>query len=164
MKNKKLKYVYIGIAVLIIFGVVLFLGSKISSNAVKSSTNSGASKPVVVTKENLDQYLEGSSIIKDMPKKGTASLHFYNNIDGERKIVETYTIQGKDVTRGNLNLENIDAEIYIDEKYISEAGKGFCGVIQKANSNGELIIEMKKSEIELLWKYRGLLKHKDCFG
>ena len=163
MKNKKLFYVYVGVLVMLLVFGILFLNSKVSSNVIKSKTNSGTSKPVVVTKDNLDKYLEGNSIIKDMPKKGTALLYFYNN-DGERKIVETYTIKGRDVTRGNTNLDNVDVEIYIDESYLSEVGRGFCSAIQKAKNDGGLSFNIKISELDLLWKYRGMVKHKDCFG
>ncbi len=162
--KKKLKIIYIGILILIILSLILFYGPKISSNAVKSNSNNIPSKPIIVTKENFPSYLEGNSMIKSMPKKGSVLLHFYKFENGNREISQTYSVVGNDVSNGNNLVDESDLEIYIDEKYISEMGKGFCSALKKANNNGELEIELKKSEGEILFKYRGLLKYKDCLS
>jgi hypothetical protein len=43
-------------------------------------------------------------------------------------------------------------------------GSNLCDVIQQANKNGDLGSESKYSTMNLLIKYAGMLKYRDCFG
>jgi len=50
-------------------------------------------------------------------------------------------------------------------KYLNElTDQNLCSIIRKAKSNNDLGIEMHISYAALLWKYRTVLKYKDCFG
>lgn len=175
-KSRNKSRIFIAVFMLILIVFFLNFDKIISALAIygKSPKTSSVSIPVVVTKENLPQYLESNKMIKDMPKKGIVKLKLYNMNNGEKQVEESYTITGKTVkidasnSLSNKNTNtNADIEVWINSKYISELGKNgndLCSIIKLANSNGELKKELKISELSFLWKYKGMLKYKDCLS
>ena len=71
------------------------------------------------------------------------------------------------ITKGKIIEEktsNSDIKISIPEKYSIEINKDFCSFIKKVNTNKDLSISLEISKTELLWKYRSVIKYKDCLG
>ncbi|GBE20048.1 MAG TPA: hypothetical protein ENG87_04475 [Candidatus Pacearchaeota archaeon] len=155
-KNKKLVII---ISVMIIIGLLAYFIPKInpSGKAIKSSN----SKPVIVTKENFPVYLENQEIVKDLPKNAVISLRFYNFDSGEREWEESYVIEKESVKKGEIG--DADIEIIVHSKYIPQLGN-FCSAIQNANKNGDFGYEYNLGKTRLLWKYKSMIRYKDCFG
>jgi len=118
-------------------------------------------EPIKVTKDNLPGFLQAQQLIKDMPDKGIFLLKIYNYNTGERQIEESYILTKGKVEKGTA--EGADAIIYLDSKYVSYLGD-FCGAMKTAKAKGELGYETGMSEVGFMWKYRGMMKYKGCFG
>src|SRR3989344_2663069 len=163
-KNKLMKIVIV-LALISIFIIAVNFEKVISSMAIfGGKSGGGVFVPVNVTKENLPSYLMSSSMIKDMPKKANVKLKLYDDSQGERKWEETYFITGNIVKEvSSDDNEEVDAEIYLSSDYISELGlQELCSSIKKAKVNGEFGAELKMSKVSFLWKYKGMMKYKDC--
>jgi hypothetical protein len=145
--NKKILVGFV-ISVIIIAALVVTLFPK------KTTNDFDFRDPVVVTSNNLPAYLSDFAVLDDLSKKSKIHLKFGNSLD--------YTITKGNVERGIPD----DPEIIIalPEEYISKLGYGVCGAVQEAVQNGDLEIETSLSKTEILWKYKGLLKHRDCLG
>jgi len=91
-------------------------------------------------------------------------VKLYDDSQGERKWEETYFITGNIVKEvSSDDNEEVDAEIYLSSDYISELGlQELCSSIKKAKTNGEFGAELKMSKASFLWKYKGMMKYKDC--
>ena len=151
------------IATSLIVIIVLFIffvpDLTVSGNVVKGSSNSGVSKPVIITKDNFPLYIKQQPIIKDLPKKAVISLRLYSYNAGQRKWEESYTI-----TKANAKLgvaKEPDLEIIVHSLYIPYFGN-LCNAIKNANNNGHLEYIININKASLLWKYRGMMKYKDC--
>ena len=163
--KKKLTKVALILVLISIFIIVVNFEKVISSMAIfGGKSDEGVFVPVNVTKENLPSYLMSSSMIKDMPKKANVRLRLYDDSRGERKWEETYFITGKIVNEvSSDDNEKADVEIYLDSNYISELGlREFCSSIKKAKADGKFGAELKMSKVSFLWKYKGMMKYKDC--
>jgi len=128
---------------------------------VQQESISEETQPVVITQENFPVYLQQQQIIQELPKKAILSLRLYNFDTGERKWVADYTIEKGAVSEGIP--ENSDAEIIIHSKYAGKLINNFCQTIQQAKANGDVAFELKSDKLSLSWKYRSLMKYKDCF-
>ena len=170
-KQKKMKeyrlrerMLFIGILLIIIVTAVLFFSGMKSSmffSSEKGGSRGGQFEQVQVTKENLPLYLESLDPINDLPDDASIQLQLYHFEGDTRVWEETYAI-----TQGNVaESEAIDPDIVIilHSNYLKDLGN-FCSTIQTANKNGDLGIELNKNEALLLWKYKGILKHKSCLG
>lgn len=136
----------------------------VNLNSQNSVTNGD---PTVITNENLQSYIENQEFIKNLPDNALFELKLYNFNSGERQWEESYSIKKGEVVKisagDEVNLTP-DAIIIIHSKYLNELGNGFCGTIQKAKANGDLGIDLKISQTQLLWKYNGLLGQRSCLG
>ena len=56
-----------------------------------------------------------------------------------------------------------DIEMIVNSKYISQLGN-LCLAVQNAKANGDLEYEYNIGKTKLLWKYKSMMKHKNCFG
>lgn len=57
-------------------------------------------------------------------------------------------------------------EVYLSlhSKYITELNENnLCEVIKKANENRDLGFNSDSNKASLLWKYKSMLAHRDCF-
>lgn len=123
--------------------------------------------PAIVTALTADELLKvknailSSEFISDLPKNGIVALHFFNYQNGQRVELDTILI-GKDQI---LTSGTPDLTILLHSKYIAEiTSTNLCEIIPKANTNGDLAVETSMSESSLLFKYAGIIKHRDCFG
>ncbi len=151
----------------IILGIVLFslvflgfnnlgiTGKSIVSENIKIEPLSDEQRQKVVS------ILEISEFIEDLPSKGVVSLRFFEFKNGKRIWQENFLIGQNEI------LQDGEPDIYISlhSKYISEFDENsLCDVIKKADENGDLGFYSDDNIIKLVFRYRGMLKHRDCFG
>lgn len=161
--------IFIAIAFILIIGLFICfvpnMNLNMTGNAVGRSSSGSFVKPVI-TKDNFQQTLQSQSIIQELPKKAIILLVLSDTGDNTGENPEDEYI----ITRGSVkqvNAENPssnsnpDLIIFIPSKYIPES-YNFCNAIKQANKNRDLEYELKESKASLLWKYRGMLKYKEC--
>lgn len=138
----------------------------VSANAVATSTGGGArvvSQPVQITYGNIESYLSGNSLVRDLPEGAVINLRFYNFNSGERQWEKSYILT-KGSAREGLS-ESADIELTLHSKYLAAfTNQNFCGVVKQANANGDLGFESSLSKVSLLWKFKSMTKYKDCLG
>ena len=158
--------------IVLILGLIIVIAliyyattSTISSISGKAISNSQTGKQVAVTKENLYLYVESQKMIQELPKNALIYLRLYNSDAGVRQWEKSYLITRgnvEEVNAQNIDKSKLDAEIIINSKYV--LAYEFCTAIKQAIANKEFEYELKSSKITLLWKYKGMMKYKDCFG
>ena len=131
----------------------------------KSGIGGGSQVEIVpLSQEQINivgQTVLSSEFIGDLPKKGAIALQFYDFRDGER-IWQSGFLIGKD---GFLTSGTPDIVLIMHSKYISYLdGTNLCEVIQAAQANNDMWVETEASNVKLLLKYSGMIKHRDCFG
>ena len=152
--------IVIGIIIVFSFASVKYVNynnSKITGNVIKEEAvpekvMASVQKPVI-TLDNFPSYLQGNEIVQNLPEGALISLKLSSG--------ESYSLEKGKVQSGDVG--DPDIVITIDSKYVSELGD-FCSAIRNARNNGELKYELKKSKVSLLYKYKGLMKYKSCFG
>ena len=145
------KSLIFGILVILILIIIIFATlSFLSKRATKELTNR---EPVLVTPEILPSYLSNFNMVNDLPKEANINIKF-GDYD--------YIIKKGSVLEGIA--ENPDISINLPEEYISKLGYGLCEAIQEAIKNNDIGIELSVSNTELLWRYKGMLKYRDCVG
>ncbi|MBU0761028.1 MAG: hypothetical protein KJ600_04950 [Nanoarchaeota archaeon] len=152
--------------VLIIFVVVLTIargflvpqapqfltGAVIAENVGNGKTNEEINYDF--EKINFDiGVLRDDEVVKSLPKSAVVWFCL-----GE----SCFTLSKNSVTAGKIG--SADVLIGLPLKYVGELGRGLCNALGKANSNGELGIETEKTNAYLAWKYKGMLKYRECLG
>lgn len=129
------------------------------------NVNKGMDKVVITKKkgeparfdfEEINYDISGllqSEMIRDLPEKSIVSLRLGG---------EYYTISKDSIIRGRPT--NPDLTILLPLNYANQISNGLCGMIKSANTNGDLGIEMHSSKTSLMWKYRGMLKYRNCLS
>lgn len=97
--------------------------------------------------------LSKNQMLKDIPKNGEISLQI-----GE----EFYTINNSLIFLGKSLKPDIS--VYVPATYGTESIDDVCSLFKKANQNKDLKVTLNRSKVALLWKYRGMLKYRSCFG
>jgi len=111
-------------------------------------------KGIDLTKEGFSEYLEEHALIKELPKNSNVLL----KLNGDSYFL------GHGIVKKYSNSE-ADLEIVIPENYISKIGEeGLCIVMSEGLNSGEIKVETELSESELVWRYRDVLKYRECFG
>ena len=173
VKNRKHyhKAKYFGFVVAVLIGVALVVGvlftfgeqiGDIGNTIVEGITGNSrvesgleSSTPRVLEEGvSLAEFLQGSEFVADMPKKGIIGLNVGKSM---------LTIK-KDLV---LEEEAVDADIYIylEESYLDEMKRrDICEVLSEAFDEGGVYTETSLSKAELSWKYKGMLKYRDCLG
>ena len=114
---------------------------KLSSNTISESKNPS----------NMIDILSEDELIKDLPKDTSLKL-----VLGE----DSYHITEEEIKKSN---EAGEIEIILPKKYSLEFEfLSICEIISLANKNGDLEFNTELSETSLAWKYRGLIKYKNC--
>jgi uncharacterized protein YpmB len=109
-------------------------------------------KGIDLTTKNFPSYLEDHQIVQNLPDDAEIEL----NVDEESFVVGKGSAE-----KGNA--DNADVSITISEDDINAIGEeGLCGAI-KSGSINDVDVETELSESELAWKYKSMLKYKDCF-
>ncbi|MDP3026811.1 MAG: hypothetical protein Q8N63_03820 [Nanoarchaeota archaeon] len=166
--NKKQKIFLVIGSVIVLILVYYAITSTISSISGKAVISSETGKQVAVTRENLYLYIESQKMIQELPKDALISLKLYNFNTGVRQWEKVYLITKGNVEEVNeqgidqgIDQSKLDAEIIIHSKYPLSAE--FCTAIKQARANNDFAYELKASKASLLWKYKGMMKYKDCF-
>ena len=127
-----------------------------------SGSNSGSSSPApILTNLTLPAYFEKQKLVQSLPSSAVISLKFYNTENKEKIIGDSYTITKSSVEEKEAS--NPDLIITVDSKYLPKFGN-FCNAVKEARNNGEISFDMKLSKTSMLWKYKSVMKYRDCFG
>lgn len=97
--------------------------------------------------------LLNSDMVKDLPKKAVIELKL-----GE----EYYAVTKDSISAGRPS--NPDLTISLPAHYANQIAFGLCSMVKKASDNGDLSMEMHSSQAALMWKYKNMLKYKNCLG
>ncbi len=157
-------FIILGIILIVAIALIVKNKNLIFPSSDMATSGSGTPTPTIkVDYSNLAQVLSSSGLVRDLPEGATLSLRFYNFDTGERQWEKSYIITKGNVQEGEA--ENPDITFIIHSKYLKEmTNKNFCSVISQARANGDLGMETGMSKTRLAWKFRSLLKYKDCLG
>ena len=132
------------------------------------NTNSVPSKPARFEPLEEDQTdliretISGSEFVGDIPGKSPISLKFFYFEGGERVWQDKFILAEGEIKESGTSL----IDLTLHTRYLDNlaAGEDLCDVVILANNNGELGFSSSLSESQLAWKYKSMLKHKECFG
>lgn len=154
---------------IIVFGAIILAAILFTFifNNTSSTTGRSVSSQVKITplsyeeKSKVIQTIISSEFIKDVPEKYPVALRFFDFEDGQKIWQDGFLIGH------NQLLTSGEPEIYLalHSKYIAELNKdNLCEVIKKANENRDLGFYSDSNKASLLWKYKTMLSHRECFG
>jgi len=136
-----------------------------------SSVPSGPSRCSLVAKNDtytgpdfarLENVMKDQQIVKDVPEAGKISLRFYHFAEGCRIWDKSYILSDGKITEGG---GESDIQLWIASSYVDRiTPDNFCDIIKKARADGDLRQDATVGEVTLLWRYRGMLKYKECLG
>nr|MBA4405570.1 hypothetical protein [Nanoarchaeum sp.] len=133
------------------------------SPGTKTDSTSTLTPAVAINYDNLDDYMSRNAIINDLPEDATILLKFYNFDSGAREWEKSFVVTRSKVYEGSV--DNADLVVSLHSKYLAEwNSRNFCTIMTKANNNGDLGYETGMSTVSLAWKYKNLMKYKECFG
>ncbi len=159
-KRKAVKAFCIFLLIAIAAYYSLYLYNSISQ---RQTATAYAVKATPVTYENIENVLSGNSMVKILPENSEVLLKFYNFNTGSRVWEKSYVLKKGLVNEGTAT--NPDITLSMHSKYLDEmTDQNLCSIIKKAKSNNDLGVEMHIPYAALLWKYKNVLKYKDCFG
>jgi len=145
--------------VLIIAGIgvyILFFG-------ISESYNLEDVSEVAINYNNFIEQMSRQSLVRDLPSDGEIVLKFYNYNSGEKEYEKSFILKSDSVEEGDS--ENADILIEMHSRYIEVlTNKNFCSVVPQAKKNGDMSTDTKLSASKLSWKYKGMLKYKNCLG
>lgn len=134
----------------VVGGIFLFSNNpKVQGNVQESSANYA---PINVTRDNFPLILEQNSFIKDLPANAVISL---------KTDTDYYSLRRGSVTNGRAG--SYDFEISLPGKYIGMIGD-LCSAIKTAKANGDMGWSSNLGTTALMWKYKSMMKYRDCFG
>jgi hypothetical protein len=130
---------------------------------VSVSSNVTKTLPIKVNYSNFAEIISKNEVVRDLPEGAILQLQFYNYNSGERQDEKSFVIKRASVREGSG--ENADIVLSLSSKYLNElTSRNFCDVIKKANANRDLGFDSKISSVALAWKFKSVMKYKDCFG
>jgi hypothetical protein len=133
----------------------------VASSSTRSSTTS-TTPPVPITQATFQSYAQSQPIIKDVPEGAEVLLKLYNFNTGQRQWEKSYIVKKGSVVEGTISTPEVT--LTLNSAYLADLNKiGFCATVKKANTNGDLGMEFGISEVTLAWRYRALMKYKECF-
>lgn len=148
-------------------GKFLFSSSRViapsnTQGAIVSNSRPSSSRPLI-TYSNLALELSKNQLVKDLPSNAIILLRFYNFNTGERQWEKSYVL-----TTGNAReglVDNADITIVIHSRYLSSfTSTNFCSVIKTAKANNDLGIWYTCSKMSLMWKFKSMMKYRECLG
>jgi len=124
--------------------------------------------PLIITDppprfEGLSEKLSSTEIVQEFPKDTEVSLKFFTFTNGERVWQNEYTLKKSSATEGKPSTS--DAEIIMHSKYVNRIySEDFCNILKDANKNGDLAYTSDLNVIKLTWKFKSIVKYKDCLN
>lgn len=158
----------------VILGVLIYM-ALFNSVSKNTSTNT----PSQFTKignvshssdRDVSLFLENQGFVQDLPKSITILIRFYNSEDAEKQWKESYVLTRANVekiTMANVErttTQNYNILITLDEKELYNPDSDLCAIMKNAKQNEALGFETSLSQTELLWKFKSMLKYRDCLG
>lgn len=153
--GNRTKFLTILISVIIVMAILLFINFQLTGSVIRESkaeTSSGVSAPVLVTTENLPQYLSFNRVVQDLPEEALISLQVGSS---------QYTVKKGSVTEGYTS--GADMLVSLPSSYLGEISD-FCSVLSSALAKGDLQMTLYISKPAAAWKYKGIYKYRDCLG
>ena len=152
--------------VYIIFVLVLCINLALASILIiqnKKSANLGNPTPTInVSYENFAEVISKNSMIKALPKDEKILLRFYDFNSGERTFDKSYYLSAGRIEE--TKDESAEIVVLMHSKYMNGlTNKNLCSTFKKANQNRDFGIESSLSDVKMAWKFRALMKYKDCF-
>tara|TARA_Y100000310_G_scaffold339472_1_gene432204 strand:+ start:425 stop:916 length:492 start_codon:yes stop_codon:yes gene_type:complete len=112
-------------------------------------------------RQKVTGTLISSEFIKDVPEKNPIALIFFKFENGQRVWQEGFLIGNNQI----LSEGEPTMKLILHSKYIAELnGDNLCETIKKAKQNGDLGFQSDYGKVKLFIKYKGMLKHRECFG
>jgi hypothetical protein len=119
-------------------------------------------EPKPVDYSNFIPTVLANEMISDLPKDGSISLNTFNFNTGERQIEKTYLLKKDSVVESK---EAADIYVNFHSKYVNQVTQNnLCEILTKANNNGDFGAWTELEESTLIWRYKGMLKYRDCLG
>jgi hypothetical protein len=155
--RRKIFLVFAALAVLVV-ALTIAKDYVISGDAHSSITGNAVQVAEPRNQKSLGSERSISSlgseqIVEDLPDKAVISLKI-----GEKD----YTVLKGEIKEGKAS--SPDIAVTLPAKYASGFSNGLCNAVREANKNGDLQVEIFASKSSLTWKYKGMLKYKDCLG
>jgi hypothetical protein len=167
--------------ILVALGLFLIFGidtkEEIKKEPVNTNPNPAPAKPSVPSRCSLvaknDTYekpdfnrlkniMSSNEIVKAVPEKGSILMSFYHFTEGCRIWDKHYVLSGGKIKDGS---GQTDIQIWMHSKYVDMISESnFCDIIKEARNNGDLGQDSKLGEATLLWRYKSMIKYKDCLG
>ena len=108
----------------------------------------------IITKQDFSNYLESHPVIQDLPKDSYIELNL---------VEDKYLISEEQVLIQEVENIGVDIDISIPEESLARIAEvGFCQTIGEIVEEGNFEIDTTLSNAELINKYKGLLKYRDC--
>lgn len=157
MKKKRIIFIFIVIAIFVIFSLLAL--------QQKHSADSAPTPTINITYQNIAQVLSGSGMVRAIPKNSELLLKFYSFNSGKRVWEKSYSLTSG-IMRETVALnEQADIILSLDSRYLAGlTNKNFCSMIQQANKNGDLGFETEMSAVKLAWKFKSMYQYRGCFG
>ena len=110
----------------------------------------------------LINLMKNQDLVKDVPEKGSIKIRFFHFTQGCRIWDKTYVLSG-----GIIQEKNTDTDIYVQmhtdyAKKINE--NNLCDIIMEARNNGDLGQWTELGKTTLLWRYKSMMKYRECLG
>jgi hypothetical protein len=111
---------------------------------------------------NFIPLLLENEMISEIPKNGVVSLNTFNFNTGVREVEKTFILKKDSVYESN---EPADIYVNFHSKYINQINSNnLCEILVKANENGDFGAWSELETTALMWKYKSMLKYRDCLG
>jgi|GEM_PF-1565478 len=112
--------------------------------------------------DRLKNVMQEQQIVRDVPSAGKISLKFYHFAEGCRIWDKSYILSDGQILEGG---GESDIQLWIASSYVDRITESnFCDIIKEARANGDLGQDATESEVTLLWRYKSMLKYKECLG
>ncbi|MBD3247152.1 hypothetical protein GF378_00855 [Candidatus Pacearchaeota archaeon] len=113
----------------------------------------------------LETILPQNQVIQDLPDNARILLSFFNFNTGERQWERDYLIGKGSATQVSSMPNDLDMKMIMHSRNVPLLKEGnLCNVVATAKKNGDYATELVGSKTSLLWKYKGVMKYKDCLG
>jgi hypothetical protein len=107
--------------------------------------------------------LEGEELVKKVPSNGNIRLRFYHFAGNCRIYDAAFLLQDGKVLASNPSIPDID--IWMHSDYVPKfTGGNMCDLTAEAKSTDNLGYLSNIGTVTLLWRYKGLVGYRDCFG
>ncbi len=109
----------------------------------------------------INSILE-SDFLEDLPEDAKISIQFYNFDSGQRELEKIFALSKNSVKE---SAQSSDIKILMHSKYIPNfSEKDICQIIKEAGQNNDIGFETDMPQSSLIWKYRSMIKYKDCLN